>query len=78
VEADDVISHRRCAKCDIDTGMKADGTYTPYTLHPYREAAGAEREQLCVFCASCFDELGSARARDRVARGRPQLRAVAG
>lgn len=77
-----MISHRRCAKCDIDTGMKADGTYTPYTLHPYREAVGGrERDQVCVFCATCFDELRTARARDLAATTAQQprlLRAVAG
>lgn len=76
-----MISHRRCAKCDIDTGMKADGTYTPYTLHPYREVvAGRERDQVCVFCATCFDELRTAGARDRAATTaqQPRLRAVAG
>ena len=75
-----MISHRRCAKCDIDTGMKADGTYTAYTLHPFRAVvAGRERDQLCVFCASCFEELRTTRARDRVARSsQPPLRAVAG
>lgn len=80
VEADDVISHRRCAKCDIDTGMKADGTYTPYTLHPFTEViAGRQQDQIAVFCVTCFDELENARARDRVAMmSRPPLRAVAG
>ena len=75
-----MISHRRCAKCDIETGMKADGTFTPYTLHPFREViAGRQRDQVCVFCASCFDALGTARARDRAASSSPpMLRAVAG
>lgn len=75
-----MISHRRCAKCDIGTGMKADGTYTPYTLHPFRESvAGRERDQIAVFCVSCFDELRTAASRDRAARSTtPMLRVANG
>jgi hypothetical protein len=65
------VLDRRCAKCQVSTGARQDGTFVEYTIHPFVSFRGPNpRESIAVFCASCFDSLATSWARDRVASAR--------
>lgn len=67
-----VIRERRCVRCQTWTGVRPDGSFTGYTLHPFvSRVRGRAVEQMTVFCAPCFEALGNAAARDAAAIGRP-------